>query len=101
MLLPQRAGYLLYPAVEIRALANGRGTSDSLSSDAEQVSRISREDSSSHIGSVSCETDYRNQADAVVVLPDLKSTTIGLDPGGPGGGAWLVDSEPRLEATKA
>jgi len=99
MLLPQRPGYLLYPTVEIRTLANGSSTSDPRSSVAEQGFNVSRDGPSDHVSSMTCETDYRNQADAILVLPNLKSTTVSLDPGGPGGNAWLIDSERRVEAT--
>ncbi|KAI9674321.1 MAG: hypothetical protein M1829_003722 [Trizodia sp. TS-e1964] len=44
-----------------------------------------------------CETDYVNQGQTVLVLPNVSSTTISLDPGAPGGGAWLLESERRHE----
>ncbi|KAI9699259.1 MAG: hypothetical protein M1836_002869 [Candelina mexicana] len=43
---------------------------------------------------VTCETDYKNQAETVLVIADVKSTTVSLDPGGLGG-AWVLESERR------
>ncbi|KAI9877272.1 MAG: hypothetical protein M1830_004355 [Pleopsidium flavum] len=96
MLLPQRPGYLLYPTVEIRAVPDGPDTLDGRFSSAEQGSRDSRDASSNDVFPTSCETDYRNQGDTILVLPNLKSSTVSLDPGG---SAWLVESERRVEAT--
>lgn len=98
-LLPQRAGYLLYPTVEIRALANGLDPTDQRPSAGEGDSTLLGKSSSSGVPPLHCETDYRNQADVILVLPNLKSSTISLDPVGPGGSAWLVESERRIEAT--
>lgn len=44
---------------------------------------------------ISCETDYRNQGETILVVPDLSSTTVSLDPSGSAGGAWLVESRNR------
>ncbi len=100
-LLPQRAGYLLYPAVEIRALGHRPDRTDQRPSagGVKLESRLGGEASSSDGSQLHCETDYRNHADVMLVLPNLKSSTISLDPVGPGGSAWLVESERRVEAT--
>lgn len=47
---------------------------------------------------ISCATDYRNQAQAVLALADVKSTTVGLEVGGPGAAAVLLDTERRSGA---
>ncbi|KAI9836242.1 MAG: hypothetical protein M1819_001579 [Sarea resinae] len=44
---------------------------------------------------LTCETHLASQADVVLVLPDLASTTVGLDPGGAGNTTWLVESKGR------
>jgi hypothetical protein len=46
---------------------------------------------------VQCELDYRNHGESILVFPNLKSITVSLDLGGPGGGSWLVESERRME----
>lgn len=42
----------------------------------------------------SSETDYRNQGDTILVVSDLSSTTVCLDPGSAADGAWLMESQP-------
>lgn len=87
--------------MEIRALGNrpDRANQRSSAGEVKVESRLAGEVSSSDISQLHCETDYRNQADVMLVLPNLKSSTVGLDPVGPGGSAWLVQSERRVEAT--
>lgn len=47
---------------------------------------------------IACEVDYRNHGETVLVLPDLRKTTVSLSASGsPGGSSWLVDSERRAE----
>lgn len=98
-LLPQRTGHLLYPTIEIRALPNRPDNPDQRPSGGEIESRLPGEASSGDVPPLHCEMDYRNQGDVILVLPNLKSGTASLDPVGPGGSAWLVDSERRVEAT--
>lgn len=74
ILLPQRTGHLLLPSIEVRPSENKR---------------------LSAVGLSSCETDYRNQGETVLVVPDLSSITISLDPHGSTSGAWLVESKSR------
>lgn len=87
--------------MEIRALGNRSDRTDQRPSAGEVgvKSTPEGEASSSDFSQLHCETDYRNQADVMLVLPNLKSSTVGLDPVGPGGSAWLVESERRVEAT--
>lgn len=84
MLIPQRAGPLLYPAIEIRALAPQK-TGDAQ----RETPRLP--------SPVSCETDYVNQGETILVLPNTSSVTASLDSGGPGGGAWVVESWARVK----
>lgn len=79
LLLPQRTGHLLFPSLEIRPVAaRGEGEEDDGK------------------GLPSCETDYVSQADTVLVIPDLESTTVSLDPSGNGGNvAWVLETRAR------
>lgn len=45
--------------------------------------------------SMSCETDYQHQSEAMLVVSDLRSTTVSIDPSSAVGGAWLVESKSR------
>lgn len=54
------------------------------------------------------EVDYRSHGETILVLPDLKKTTVSLPPTGStgsgaagAGGSWLVDSERRREVTSS
>ena len=85
MLIPQRAGHLLYPTVEIRALA--------------PRSQDSQPEASRLVSPIGCETDYVNQGETLLVLPNMSGVTASLDSGGPAGGAWVVDSRARVETT--
>lgn len=72
LLLPQRTGQLILPSVEIRVVEDEDGSGDG--------------------DEVSCETDYRSQAETVEVVTGLESTTVSLD-----GGAWLLETKARDE----
>ncbi|KAL4934627.1 putative TMEM1 family protein [Aspergillus undulatus] len=95
MLLPQKAGHLLLPGLEIRSfipppLQSPSTTSGSVAPAPAAVQRRP-------IGS---ELDYRNHGETVQVLPDLRGTTVSLSgTGGGHGGAWLVDSERRVHVS--
>ena len=81
LLLPQRTGHLLFPSLEIRPVA-ARGEGED--NDGKALP--------------SCETDYVSQADTVLVIPDLASTTVSLDPSGDGGNAaWVLERRGRGE----
>lgn len=45
----------------------------------------------------SCEVDYQNQGESILVVPNLSRTTVSLDPEGGSGGAWLVEAQTRRE----
>ncbi|KAK2764268.1 hypothetical protein FQN54_008960 [Arachnomyces sp. PD_36] len=97
MLLPQRAGHLLLPGVEVKTFVAEKGAA---AADDEAGLAPQRKQ-------VPCEVDYLNHGETVLVLPDLRKTTVCLDPTGSGssgstanpnpatGGSWLVDSERR------
>ena len=83
ILLPQKTGHLLLPSVDVRP-SRPHGSSEA-----------SEKKRASIIPLSSCETDYRSQSKMVLVIPDLSSTTVSLDPHGSTSGAWLVESKSR------
>ena len=125
LLLPLRPGHLLLPTVDIKpfvqqpALVDDEGlTTDqgrpptqalpavSLSPPgqrpgplAEAGNVLSRHDAaqSEIAATVTCETDCRNQGETILVLPNVKSATVGLDPAH-GGGAFLIELEKRVDS---
>lgn len=42
-----------------------------------------------------CETDYHHQSESIMVVSDLSSATVSIDPSSTVGGAWLVESKSR------
>jgi len=86
LLIPQKAGHLLYPSIEIKS-----------------VEELGLRDVASPQGTgglnagLTCELDYKNQGEAVLVVPNRASTTIGLDldSGNGGPAAWVVESRVR------
>jgi hypothetical protein len=96
LLLPQKPGHLLLPGLEVRTFAptlpqpptSPPATDVAAGSPAVPVQRQA----------IACEVDYRNHGETVLVLPDLRKTTVSLSvSGSPGGSSWLVDSERRAE----
>ncbi|GJP97622.1 hypothetical protein CBS115989_3407 [Aspergillus niger] len=127
MLLPQKAGHLLLPGLEIRSFVPPSPTSSSSLSQPQSQSSTTASGGQmmspnpgqpAAVGSMTaaaaaaavaplqrrpipCEVDYRNHGETVLVLPDLRTTTVSLSlSGGSHGGAWLIDSE-RLHVTSS
>ncbi|KAJ5301668.1 hypothetical protein N7508_006531 [Penicillium antarcticum] len=90
LLLPQKPGHLLLPGLEIRTFFPAQ-TQLPTSPPADSAVPSRR--------SVPCEVDYRNHAETILVLPDLRKTTVSLSASGghAGAGSWLIDSERRAE----
>ena len=90
LLLPQKPGHLLLPGLEIRTFFPS--TSQPLADPTAAPPRRS----------IPCEVDYRNHSETVLVLPDLRKTTVTLSAAGghAGGGSWLIDSERRAEEVR-
>ncbi|KAJ9196715.1 hypothetical protein DTO021D3_5185 [Paecilomyces variotii] len=86
LLLPQRPGHLLLPGLDIKTFAV---PSPAVSGGGVPSATAQRK-------LVPCEVDYRNHGETLLVLPDLKKTTVSLSQSA-GGGSWLVDSERRVE----
>ncbi|KAL4978400.1 trafficking protein particle complex subunit 10 [Aspergillus desertorum] len=111
MLLPQKAGHLLLPGLEIRSFVPSLLQSSSSSTSAATVAGMGavaglgtpgigpRQSVQVQRRPVGCEVDYRNHGETVLVLPDLRSTTVSLSGGGQA--SWLIDSERRIHEPTA
>ncbi|CAG8279777.1 unnamed protein product [Penicillium salamii] len=90
LLLPQKPGHLLLPGLEIRTFFP---STPQLPADPPTAPPRR---------SIPCEVDYRNHSETVLVLPDLRKTTVTLSASGghAGGGSWLIDSERRVEEVR-
>lgn len=123
MLLPQKSGHLLLPSLDIKAFVpagSGTGSSSGATTVAgPPPSGNTGVTTSPHPAppqggptpttptptgggapppslqrrQIACEVDYRNHGEALLVLPDLRKTTVTLSVSG---GSWLVDSERRV-----
>ncbi|KAE8408425.1 trafficking protein particle complex subunit 10 [Aspergillus pseudonomiae] len=97
MLLPQKAGHLLLPGLEIKTFVPASSATPPkppapATGPAGTAPVLQRRQ-------IACEVDYRNHGETVLVLPDLRSTTVSLSlSGGNHGAAWLIDSERRVLA---
>ncbi|KAI9689372.1 MAG: hypothetical protein M1822_010023 [Bathelium mastoideum] len=93
MLIPLVPGRHLLPRVEIRAagpVTRGARAQRGREGEGEEAEE-GRE-------RVACETDYTSQGETVMVIADVKRTTVDMQvPGQAGGGAVLVASELRSE----
>ncbi|GIK04526.1 hypothetical protein Aspvir_008609 [Aspergillus viridinutans] len=97
LLLPQKAGHLLLPGLEIKSYVPAAPPPTATTSQpgnpaAGGAPFLQRRQ-------VPSEVDYRNHGETVLVLPDLRQTTVSLSPAGQGGhgGSWLINSESRNE----
>ncbi|KAJ5664026.1 hypothetical protein N7507_004757 [Penicillium longicatenatum] len=93
LLLPQKPGHLLLPGLEIRTFAPSQLQAPS---PAKTDSATGAPAGANQRHPIPCEVDYHNHGETVLVLPDLRKTTVSLSASGsPGGASWLVDSERR------
>ncbi|EED21634.1 TMEM1 family protein, putative [Talaromyces stipitatus ATCC 10500] len=122
MLLPQKAGHLLLPSIEIKtfvlcstATVVGANISTTMSTGASSSgNRTNAPVTSPSVTSptsvttpatvaaapwtqqqrrqIPNEVDYKNHAETILVLPDLRKTTVSLESGSPG----LIESESRI-----
>ncbi|KAI9729237.1 MAG: hypothetical protein M1834_007029 [Cirrosporium novae-zelandiae] len=103
VLIPQRPGYLLLPGVDIQAtIERDRNLRDSLASPRDSTGVVdfafadkSATASPTPAPTIPCEVDYRNNGETILVLPDLKSTTVSIDPDSFAAGWRLTGSESR------
>ncbi|KAL2824871.1 trafficking protein particle complex subunit 10 [Aspergillus cavernicola] len=100
MLLPQKAGHLLLPGLEIRSFvpqpAQLQSQSPSTSTGVLPAEAAAGTPALQR-RAIACEVDYRNHSETVLVLPDLRGTTVSLSLSGGHGAAWLIDSERRVQ----
>lgn len=126
MLLPLQPGHLLLPTVEIKPFisfqprAQTTGTrpappypntahdrrspsspafgADNISPSPQERSRTDspRAGPGRSIAPITCETDNRSRAQTILVLQDVKSTTVSLDFDVPGHGTVLIKTESRV-----
>lgn len=109
MLLPQKAGHLLLPGLEIKTFlctdATGVPTSTHMNGPAVAgAATAAAAPAAVQRKPIPCEVHYRNHAETVLVLPNLRKTTVSLAAASgnhPGGGPWLVESERRAQASRA
>ena len=125
MLLPQKAGHLLLPSIEIKTFVVGAaptatvgantstpmatgsgagtkatggiapGTPSSITSPTSATTTTtipSAPWTQQQRRQVPNEVDYKNHAETILVLPDLRKTTVSLESGNPG----LIESESRI-----
>ncbi|KAL9122575.1 MAG: hypothetical protein Q9187_000868 [Circinaria calcarea] len=88
LLIPQRPGYLLYPSIDIRPDEQHEYEQDMRSPSLTPKPPP-----------LTCEIDYRNHGESILVVPNVSSTTVSLEPDGHGGGAWLVEAETKHATT--
>lgn len=82
LLFPQQSGNLLLPSVKIWPLSTDQ---------IEQPSTQRRSEPRPLV----CETDNTTETKTILVIPNLGSTTIGLDTGHSDSAAWLMESTLR------
>jgi hypothetical protein len=103
MLMPQRPGTLLLPSVEVKtygppAPGTAEGTTTTSDNNRQLPAAVQKR-------LIVGELDYKNHSETVVLVPDLKMTTVGVGPAGGAGesqtgmGTWLVASERRSVAS--
>ncbi|KAK2802405.1 hypothetical protein FQN49_008896, partial [Arthroderma sp. PD_2] len=92
LLLPQRAGHLLLPTVDVKSFAIGTGQQQPMSPPAVEQPLSDPSFAPRQRRAVSSELDYRSHGETVLVSADLQMTTINLDGFGDVDGNW-PDSE--------
>ena len=86
LLLPQRTGHLLYPAVEVRHVPSTSKRDEDGGEDGEAGEEVAEE-------VLSCETDYKSSSLSVLVVGGLQRTTVAVDQEAPGKGAWMLETK--------
>lgn len=84
LLLPQRTGHLVLPSIDIDHVPSSPDIS---------CQRDGGRDSAE--SSVACETDYQHHSETLLVVSDLNSTTVSIDPSSTVSGSWMVESKSR------
>lgn len=97
LLLPQKPGHLLLPGLEVRTYVPSQSQPPTSPPTTTDPSMGSSPGAPVPRQAIACEVDYRNHGETVLVLPDLRKTTVSLSASGTGGESWLVDSERRAK----
>ena len=82
MLVPLKVGNVLLPNVEIRARPNPK-EEDKRKSGGGGGKGVGEDE-----GELNCETDYWSYGECVIVIPDVRSSTVGIGDMG-SRGVWL------------
>jgi hypothetical protein len=85
LLVPQQRGHLLYPSIDISVSSRQHGANPPGAE-----GRVELPPPTSEI-------DYRNQGDTLLVVPDLRSTTVGVDLENAVSSVLLVESKSTNE----
>jgi hypothetical protein len=116
MLLPQRSGHLLLPSIDIKTFVSGPptapvggpgGVSTPTATTAAAANSVTVPTTGANPGGIPAgaatplqqrrqipnEVDYKNHGETLLVLPDLRKTTVSLESGNLG----LIESEPRIK----
>jgi hypothetical protein len=88
MLIPLKAGTTLLPNVEIRARVKPKGD-DKRQSVAGSVASGDGEEQ------LNCETDYLSYGECIMVVPDVRSSTVGIGEMGSSRSAIWLEAEGR------
>jgi len=94
LLVPLREGYHQFPSLEIKPVPVAKTMGEN--------EREASEGVSGHGGkgatvTVTSEVNYKNVGETIRVVSNAGKTTVSLDASGPGGGAWLLESERRRD----
>lgn len=93
MLLPLRSGNLLLPTIDIKPRITTSRAQQQPTPVPGQAGASSEESTEN---SLVCETDYLTRGETIMVIPNVRSTTIGVKEfGSSGAGSVLLRSEPR------
>ncbi len=99
-LLPLRPGHLILPSVVIRPVVGGSEAPSTRSASASDPATTPSSTTTNPAAPVlRCETHYRSQAQTIMVLPDVISTTVALESGRAGSTATLVDTTAAKNAS--
>ncbi|KAM5469696.1 hypothetical protein MauCBS54593_004250 [Microsporum audouinii] len=79
LLLPQRAGHLLLPTVDVKSFATGPGHQQPLSPTGGEHLQLDTSFAPRQRRAISSELDYRSHGETILVSADLQMTTINLD----------------------
>jgi len=89
MLVPLKVGNILLPNIEIRPKVTPKDADKRLSGQSQGQGHVEEEEQ------LNCETDYLSYGECVMVIPDVKSTTVGIGEMGSSKSAVWLESTGR------